>query len=63
MVQRAAPISETNIRLRRPKPSETAAAQKMAKARNPVDNDNDRELAAGLTPKSLAKTGISGWTQ
>jgi hypothetical protein len=63
MLQRAAPSSETNIRLRRPTLSDSAAAQKIATARNPVDNDSDRELAAGVTLKWVAKIGISGCTQ
>ena len=63
MVQIEAPSRDTNIRLRRPNRSDTAAAQKMASARKPVDSDRDSELAAGLTPKSRAKIGMSGWTQ
>ena len=48
-VQMAAPNSEMNIRLRRPRLSETAAAPKIAKARKPVESESDSELAAGVT--------------
>ncbi len=63
IVQSEAPSSDTNIKLRRPNRSETAAAQKIATARKPVESESDRELAAGLTPKSCEKIGISGCTQ
>jgi len=63
IVSTAAPTSEIDIRLRLPSPSETAAAQTMAIARKPVENDSDSELSAGLTANSCAKIGSSGCTQ
>ncbi len=63
MVSNAAPTSDIDIRLRRPRPSETAAAQTMATARKPVESERDSELSAGLTANSCEKIGSSGWTQ
>jgi hypothetical protein len=63
IVQSAEPRSEANISVLRPKRSDTAAAQKIAKARKPVETESDKELAAGVMLKSCAKSGISGWTQ
>ncbi len=63
IVNTAAPISEIDMRLRRPSPSDTAAAQTMAIARKPVESDRASELSAGLTENSCAKIGNSGCTQ
>ena len=59
----AASSIETNIRPRRPSPSDSAPASTMATARQPVVSDSDSALAAGVTPKCATNAGSSGCTQ
>jgi hypothetical protein len=47
----------------RPRDSENAPITIIAGASTPVVNDKDKLLCAALTPKSRAKTGMSGCMQ
>src|SRR5688572_23103950 len=62
-VQPAARNNATTITDLRPTASETGPVNSRPIAIKPVDNDNDRLLVAGETPKSCDNTGRIGWTQ
>jgi hypothetical protein len=59
----AAAARETVITAFRPTMSDTVPANTIATARTPVVAESERLAAAGEIEKSLAKPGISGWTQ